>query len=163
MPPCTVCTHPKRLHIDRALVTDGATVRDTARKFDVTVSALGRHRKNHLAPALAKHEEHFDLATAQGIGNQLATIHAEATRLLHEAREDGNRRDQLSALARLERQIELAAKLASLIQDGQRVAVSVQLDTGWPLVRSAILETLANHPAALQAVSERLAALEQPT
>lgn len=160
MPPCTVCTHPKRLQIDRALVTDGATVRDTARRFGVTVSALGRHRKNHLAPALAKHEQRFDLATAQGIGTQLATIHIEAVRLLHEARADGNRRDQLAALARLERQIEIAGKLASLIQDGQQIAVNVEISTSWPVVQAAILETLVGYPDALKAVSSRLEALE---
>jgi len=45
---CSTCTHPRKKEIDEAL-KDGATLRDIAAQTGLSVSALHRHSRNHLA------------------------------------------------------------------------------------------------------------------
>lgn len=58
MPPrCSVCDHPQRPKIDRALATEGATLRGIARQYGLDDSSVDRHKKSgHVAEALAVYE-----------------------------------------------------------------------------------------------------------
>src|SRR5215210_4107459 len=49
---CTVCSHPKRDEINRALIS--GTTRGIAGRFDLTKSSIDRHRREHLRPYLAQ-------------------------------------------------------------------------------------------------------------
>src|SRR4051812_18031889 len=49
---CTVCTHPKRDSVERAMV-DGATYREISGQYGLSRSALERHKNDHLARVLA--------------------------------------------------------------------------------------------------------------
>lgn len=51
---CTICDHPKRAAIDRALVDNEAGYRTVAAGFGISAEALFRHRKNHLPELLAR-------------------------------------------------------------------------------------------------------------
>lgn len=53
---CTICRHPRREGIDRALVA-GEALRDIAGRFAVSKSALERHKAEHLPPALTRAQE----------------------------------------------------------------------------------------------------------
>lgn len=48
---CTICTHPERVAIERALVADD-TFRNIAEHFHVSVGALTRHKADHLPASL---------------------------------------------------------------------------------------------------------------
>lgn len=48
---CTVCRHSALRQIDEALVS-GDSDRSVARRYGPHYAAVGRHRKNHLSPAL---------------------------------------------------------------------------------------------------------------
>jgi len=45
---CTVCAHPERAVIDRALVADRDPYRDLAGRYGLTRSAIMRHKADHL-------------------------------------------------------------------------------------------------------------------
>jgi hypothetical protein len=45
---CSVCKHPERVAIDRAVATGSASFRDIAKRHGVTVSAVSRHVARHL-------------------------------------------------------------------------------------------------------------------
>jgi len=49
---CTVCDHPERTAIDRALVA-GEVMRNVAERFAISFAALQRHKANHLPTVLA--------------------------------------------------------------------------------------------------------------
>ena len=58
---CTICDHPDREAIDKALMDSRNSIRNIARQFAVSHHALGRHRKRHISAAVAvaldKHDE----------------------------------------------------------------------------------------------------------
>ena len=51
---CSVCRHPNREDLDRALVLKRKTQADVARLVGVDRSAVSRHVRNHVMPALAQ-------------------------------------------------------------------------------------------------------------
>ena len=53
MPKCTICSHRDRVEIER-LILQGESERAIAKRFNVSHSAVGRHKKNHLAAQMAK-------------------------------------------------------------------------------------------------------------
>ncbi len=50
---CTVCDHPQRTAIDKALVA-GEVMRNVALRFAISFAALQRHKANHLPEVLAE-------------------------------------------------------------------------------------------------------------
>ena len=64
---CTICNHPQRVEIDKALIS-GATYREIAQRFGVSRDALYRHRKNgHIAEQIAKVAKKKEIKQAKEI------------------------------------------------------------------------------------------------
>jgi hypothetical protein len=60
---CSICTHPQRMEIDKALISN-VNLRNISEKYAVTEMSLSRHRKNHLAATLAQAKAMSDMAQA---------------------------------------------------------------------------------------------------
>ena len=58
---CTVCDHPQRHGIDEALVS-GAPYRSVAKRFELSESAVYRHKTEHLPALLLKAKEAQEVA-----------------------------------------------------------------------------------------------------
>lgn len=67
---CTICTHPSRADIDRALVADDS-LRDIARQFGVSRSALERHKAAHLPQSLLEAVHAEELSDAIDVLGEL--------------------------------------------------------------------------------------------
>lgn len=153
---CSVCSHAKRPEIDRILLA-GDSLRNIAKQFAVTSAALNRHRTNHLAQRLAqvaKRHEQADIRTAIDVVGQLKAINGVALSVLREAREAGDGELALRAIDRIQKQIELQAKLIDLIKDGDTINITVSPQ--WIEMRTVIVTALASHPEARQAVTTAL-------
>ena len=50
---CSICTHPQRQAIDQALMA-GSALRNIAPRFGTSVTALHRHKHEHLSTALTQ-------------------------------------------------------------------------------------------------------------
>jgi hypothetical protein len=175
--PCSICHHPKREAIDKALLDGTSTFRSLAKRFGVTTAPLWRHQKTHLAAALARglaaeasgqpvdpharkiaehavavevKQERQAIDTVQ----QLRAINAACLEVLREARSSGKSMMLLQAVDRIARQIELQAKLLGQIQDGATVNVAVLPE--WHGIRHVVLQALVPHPEARLAVAEAL-------
>src|SRR5215207_9965376 len=153
---CTVCLHPEREAIDRALVA-GESYRDIARRQHISKDAIARHKSDHLPPAMVKAAEVEDVAHALDVVQQLKAINVAALHVLKEARTAGDGALALKAIDRIQRQIELQAKLLGELQDG--ATVNVLISPEWIAVRSALMTTLTRFPDARLAVVESLTAL----
>ena len=76
--------------------------------------------------------------------------------MLRAARDEGDHELRLKAINRVERQLELEAKLLGELTDGALTQINVQV------LAPVILEALTAFPEARRAVADRLLDLEQP-
>ncbi len=156
---CTVCRHQRKTEIDEAIL-DGATLREIAQKFDVSPDAVHRH-KSHVPAAIVKADEARQALEGSNLLAQLFAITVDTRELFVEAKKAKDRDGALKAVARLEKQLELQAKLLGELQ--QEGTVNVFVSPGWPTFRLAVLEAVQGHPdarAALSTVLRRLNAAE---
>jgi uncharacterized protein YqiB (DUF1249 family) len=171
---CTVCTHPERAAIDRALVA-GQPYRSIAEHFEASAQAVLRHKESHLRDLLAQakqrqaaHEAALGTAVQEqeaakveqaiDIVKQLRAINAASVSILHEARQSGNAEVALKAIDRVQRQIELQAKLLGELDE--RPQVNMLLAPEWVGIRGTVLSALAPFPEARAAVAQQLLTLE---
>ena len=104
--PCTICRHPKREEIDRALVRNEAGYRTIAARFDISPSALFRHKREHLPALIAKGLE------ALGVASPETADPDEAIRAAQQSPQALSR--GLQALANEKAEVEEQARLAKL-------------------------------------------------
>lgn len=123
---CTICTHPRRVGIEAALVT-GTSYRVIVRQFGVSHDAIQRHALDHVRQRIAAHQDARDEAQALNVVKQLRTINGAALTILKDAHETGDHDLALKAIDRVQRQIELQAKLLGDLDDRAQVTVSVEM------------------------------------
>ena len=128
---CTVCRHEKREEIDRALLA-GEPVRTIARRTGASATALCRHRKQHIPTTLVKAKQAVDELQANTLWERLKSINRETVAILAEARESHNHAIALQAIARVERQVELEARLLGELSDSTKIAVGIDVTTPQP-------------------------------
>lgn len=151
---CTLCRHEQRQEIDKALLA-GQAYRTIADRWSVSKTALIRHRERHLPAKLAKAHEAKEVAQADSLLARLLEINQETMAILHEARESPRGQGvALLAIARVEKQIELQAKLLGELKDGPQV--SMHLDQQWVLIEKCIIDALVPFPEARLAVAQAL-------
>lgn len=112
---CTICSHGRREEIDRALLA-GGSFRSIAAQFEVSASALLRHRA-HIAAAVAQSQA----LTVERLLSDLADLQARALKLLTQAEEGGDLRIALQGVRETRGCIETAAKLLELSDLEKRV------------------------------------------
>jgi len=148
---CTVCGHAERAAIDSRLV-EGGSFRDIAGQFSLSKSAVERHAKSHMVQALAKAAAR-DVLQAGELLERLDDLRLESEELLEQARERGSEGDDvaLRAIARLEKQLELAARLCGMIRDVPAVAaIQIVQSDEWIRIRTALLECCGGCPKLLE-------------
>jgi transposase len=170
---CTICTHPERAAIDKALV-DGQPYRDIAGRYGTSKTALQRHKEDHLRElvtqakqrqaaheaalgAAQREQETTRVEQALDIVKQLKAINAASVAILHEARQAGNAEIALKAVDRVLRQIEFQARLLGELDAPQ---VNVLLAPEWVSIRAGLLAALGPFPEARTAVAQRLLSVE---
>ena len=105
---CSVCSHPSQAEIDRGLLA-AVPYRTLAGKFDLSLSALWRHKK-HLAGRLSLDRRRQDQAHQDALLERLELLNARLDRLFNFAADDhslnvalGCIRESLRLLSLLER------------------------------------------------------------
>jgi hypothetical protein len=151
---CTVCDHPTRAEIDRALVGRSESLRNVAKRYGLSLWAVFRHFDDHVPAELAKAQRAREAANADSILERLLSIHGITLAILKEARGSGNHNTALQAIARAERQLELQAKLVGELKDAATVNVFVSAE--FRAVESAIFAVLAPHPTLRVKVADAL-------
>ena len=150
---CTICTHPEVHAIDGALVA-GQSFRNIAEQYGKSATALFRHKSDHLPAVLVTGQAVREEAHALDVVKQLRDINAATLAILEDARDTHQSALALKAVDRVQKQIELQAKLLGELQDGQTVNVLVAPE--WVSLRATILVALVPFPDAREAVVEAL-------
>ena len=107
-----------------------------------------------------KAAEASDVRHALDVVQQLKAINAASLAILSDARRIGDADTALKAVDRIQRQIELQAKLLGELDE--RPQLNVLVAPEWLQARAVLLEALGPYPEARTAVSTRLVALEAP-
>ena len=151
---CSICTHPQRAEIEKALVA-GEALRDIAGRCPVSRSALHRHKQDHLPAHLAKAHEEESIGQAIDVVRQLKAINAACLEILQSSRADKKHSISLRAVDRIQKQIELQARLIGELQDSGPT-VNVLIAPEWQEVRVNVLQALTPYPEARSAVAQVL-------
>jgi hypothetical protein len=150
---CTVCDHPERHSIDKALVS-GAPYRSVAKRFGLSESAVYRHKTEHLPPHLLKAREAEEAARADNLLEQVRTLQAHSLGILDRAEKAGDLRTALAAISQARGNLELLGKLAGELDE--RPVVNLNVSSEWLDLRAVIVGALEPHPAAHNAVLRAL-------
>jgi len=154
---CTICTHEQRRDIDAALLNE-TPLRDIARRYATSKDAVARHRE-HLPSQLVKAQQQEDVSQAIDVVKQLKAINGATLAILKEARAEGNGELALKAVDRIQRQLELQAKLLGELQ--QEGTVNVTISPEWVAIRAVILQAVTPYPDAAKAITAALSAPER--
>ena len=153
---CTVCDHCERHSIDQALVTR-APYRSVAKRFELSESAVYRHKTEHLPAHLLKAREVEELAQADDLLEQVRYLQAHALDILDRAEKSGDLRTALAAISQVRGNLELLGKLAGELDE--RPVVNLNVSPEWLELRAVIAGALEPHPAAHSAVRRTLECL----
>ena len=149
---CSICKHPHRDAIDLSLL-EGRSLRAIAGQFNVSSSALDRH-KDHLPGTLAKAHEAHEATSAGTLLTRLKTLNTETLAILKETRAAGDHDLALKAIARVEKQLELEGKLMGELNDG--TTVNMFASPEWVALRAVVIAALRPYPEAARAVAGAL-------
>lgn len=116
---CTICRHPDRALIDDALLA-GTPYRAVAGRYHVSKSALERHKAEHLPRHLSQARGAAEVVQADSLLGRLQELNSETRAILSEAKDGGNNELALKAIARVEKQLELEAKLLAYLEERER-------------------------------------------
>jgi translation initiation factor IF-2 len=151
---CTVCSHPEREAIDRALVGD-ASNRSVASLYDVSEAAVRRHKAKHLPTKLAKAHEAEEVARADELLRQVRSLQSKTLNILLQAESAGDLRTALSAVREARGNVELLAKLSGELDESP--VVNVLISPEWLELRAVIVGALEPHSEARGAVLKAIA------
>ena len=128
---CNICRHKKRDEIDRELLA-GTPFRHIAARYGTSTSALIRHKTNDIPAALVKAKQVADEIRAESLYDRLREVVRETQKILKEARKAGSHDNDLAlkAIARIEKQVELEARLLGELDDAAKVAVGINVEGG---------------------------------
>src|SRR5215216_2782715 len=151
---CTVCDHPERHGIDKALVS-GTPYRSVAKRFRLSESAVYRHKTEHLPAHLLKAREVEEAARADDLLDQVRNLQAHALDILDHAEKSGDLRTALAAISQARGNLQLLGKLAGELDE--RPVVNLNVSSEWLELRAVMVGALEPYSEARGAV---LSALE---
>jgi hypothetical protein len=122
---CTICRHERRDEIDRSLL-DGEPFRNIAKRTGTSTTALCRHKAQHIPRKLALAKETAEEIQAGTLFDRLRSVCRVTQEILREARGTKNHVIALQAIGRIERQLELEARLLGELDDSAKVAAGIQ-------------------------------------
>ena len=150
---CTICTHPSRDAIERAILA-GQPIRRIAANYGLSESAVRRHRNTHLRDVLALSKQAAETARAEKLVEFILFVRNEAIAVYREARKAKRLGVALQALAEARESTAMLAKLAGGL--GDRIEVSFTDSREWQEIRNLILDTLEPYPEIRAFLSEVL-------
>src|SRR5229473_7118595 len=134
---CTICHHPQHEEIAVSLFRDGT--RATARRFQVSLPALDRH-KGHLPGTIAKAQQAEVMCEATSLLARVESLMHESAKIAAAAKQEKNWPAATSALREARGCLELLAKLRGELQQAGSLHLHKHLHTTAPPQTEAEVE-----------------------
>ena len=157
---CTICNHPLRVEIDKALVA-GVAFRRIAAKYGVSDGSLRRHKRNgHIAEQIVKAakkkeiqqakevqaailaQEAQEVAAAQTILDEVSRLKDRALTILDRAETEGTR-EACMALREVRGIVELLAKVRGELK-GDGPTINIIQNPQFVEFKSVVLEVMCD-------------------
>ena len=154
---CTICNHPQRVEIDKALVS-GETLRNIAKQFGVSYSAVGRHKRNgHIAAKIAKvarkkeiedakeirnaveEKEQQEIADVASVLDEIIGLKDRLNDLLDRAEGEGIK-EVCMVSGEIRRTLELIAKISGELKQARSITVNITQSAEFKQVVAILLE-----------------------
>ncbi len=149
---CTVCNHPQRNEVDKALV-NGESLRMIGKRFDISYSSVNRH-KEHIPGALAKAQKAIEVFKGDDLLREVMELQSRATAILDKAELAGDLPTALRAIREAKGCLELLAKMQGELQ--QEGTTNIHIHPSWVEIRTTILQALTPYPEARVMLAEVL-------
>lgn len=150
---CSVCVHPERGLIDKAIVA-GESYRDISGRFGVSRSAIERHANGHLPATLVEAEGAKEVVRAGDLLDEVNSLKDRALTILDTAEKAEDWRTALGCIKEARGSIELLAKMIVAIQAS--AGVDVLRAPEWLELRQRIITSLQPYPEAKGALVRAL-------
>jgi hypothetical protein len=154
---CSVCTHADAREINKQLVS-GVPLKSLSKVYELSTTALHRHKQEHLPTQLAKSQGAKEAANATDIMTRVADLDAKAADVYARAIKAKNLSAAIGAVRELRGITELYARVTGELQ-AQNVT-NIVIAPEWVSLRNAILVALGPYPEARQAVIEAVGRVE---
>ena len=118
---CSVCTHPQRESIDRAIV-EGQSNRAIARQYGLSKDAVARHAEKHLPAALVEVAAASESTHVDDLWTRVSRLILEADELQRHGRRAKDARAWAAGIREARSCLELLAKIGAARMLGQRDA-----------------------------------------
>lgn len=171
---CSVCKHPDLSAIEVAIIS-GTSLRNIAKQFSCSATAIYRHKENCLKPAVTATQA--DMKSRQTFRNsegrfetpseeeppafdaltEMEWMRRETKGIYKAVSEMGDYKISLQALAELRRQNELCAKLVGELDEH---SITITAIPEWRELRALLLDALSRHPQAKMDVIRALEAYD---
>lgn len=155
---CTICTHPKRLEIEK-LFLNGVTYRDISRQHSVSKDAVCRHIAEHVYREMAAAKTEEAKSRTSDLFGELDKLSVDARRILASAEHDNDYHAAIKALSELRRQLEIIAKLRGELIE--HTTINLIASPQFVQVQSVLITALSPYPEAKGAVVSALAQISQ--
>lgn len=144
---CTICQHPDREAIDKALLAGKLSNRRIAAQCDVSEIALRRHvAAGHIPKQLAKAQEANEVAKADTLLAQVGALRDKALAILDKAERAGDLKTALQGVREAKGCLELLARLQGQLLEQQ--AIHLKIEQVYDIV------TKIRHPEQLDALDD---------
>ncbi len=150
---CTICQHPEREAINKALIAN-EPFRHIAARFGTSTGALQRHKDEHLPAIMVKSQAAKETAHADDLLSQVKGLRNKAIRILLSAEEAGDLRTALLGIREARACVELLAEMEGELNRNPQINILIAPE--WIAVRSLLMRALADHPEARASVAAML-------
>jgi len=151
-----VCNHTKVNKIN-AQIIEGTTLETLSISYNLSVTALHRHKK-HIPVQLAKAQEAKETAAADNLMGRVAALNDKAEEIYIRAMEADNLAAAVGAVRELRGLTELYAKITGELQ--AQTVNNIIVMPEWVTLRNAILYALEPYPEARLAVIQAVGRIE---
>ena len=117
--PCSICTHPAKLEIDRAILS-GQSKSQISRTFGVPYDSVHNHANNHLSRQMLKSHEMRELAESKTLAEEFNNLIARTKAILDKAEAKELHMVSLRAISELRASFAFMVSTAFLLKQDER-------------------------------------------
>lgn len=155
--PCSVCVHAEADKISAQLI-EGATLEALSKAYKLSVTALHRHKQQHIPLSLTKAQVAQEIAAADSLMDKITELDRKAENIYQKAIKADNLNAAIGAVRELRGVTELYGKITGELTSQNVTNIIVAPE--WVSLRNVILVALDPYPEARRAVIEAVGRLE---